>query len=577
MAKLRTNGVSRTLLQDISSYLTFAPAAFANFRRKPTTHLNARIAALAVDIRAEGRGIRPLIPLPASRTQLAENLKRFLGERSFESVMVFESTDDRWQAAVQTFLTGHAKYATSGGVIQSTIELAQQRRCAASVQLDSQHALAVAEICEGGLLVFSLQRGPAALCTTSLSCAIEAWQLTERVREDQLRLDHTTKLIAQSQNEKTWLRSFATSIGAINRANAANTIAQGIFEPLRRLLMAESLFLIVEPSESERSGLQSCKFGPSTIDFEQIQSAAAELRDPSRTLIVRRQPIEGVSSLLGVKIAIADDVLGYLVAINRQAQTSDAGEEPSFADAIGLIEEAATLFATQSQNIHLVLESHQLVLGALHAMSSAIDARDPYTQGHSERVAKLAYEIAKILGISESACQEIYLAGLLHDLGKIGVPDHILHKAGALTDEEFAVIKQHPEIGHRIIERLGKLHFVLPGVLHHHERWDGKGYPHGLKQESIPLMARILAVADSFDAMTSSRPYRGAMPIERAATVIRDGAGRQWDAAIVDCFEIWLNRTLPALPIGIPLEAEDLLSNSAPFESISQVVIALNL
>jgi HD-GYP domain-containing protein (c-di-GMP phosphodiesterase class II) len=210
-------------------------------------------------------------------------------------------------------------------------------------------------------------------------------------------------------------------------------------------------------------------------------------------------------------------------------------------------------------------------------MSSAIDARDPYTQGHSERVAKLGYEIAKILGISESACQEIYLAGLLHDLGKIGVPDHILHKAGALTDEEFAVIKQHPEIGHRIIERLGKLHFVLPGVLHHHERWDGKGYPHALKQESIPLMARILAVADSFDAMTSSRPYRGAMPIERAAAVIRDGAGQQWDTAIVDCFEIWLNRTLPAHPVGIPLEAEDLLSNSPPFESISQVVIALNL
>ena len=538
---------------------------------------SACTAALVVDTRAEGRGIHPLIPLPPSRTQLAENLTTFLGERSFESVIVFEANNDHWQAAVLEFLSQHAKYTTSAEVIHATIELTQQRKRPQSIQLDSQNALAMAELCDGQLLVFSLQRGPAALCTTALSCVLEAWQLTERAREDQLRLDITTKLIAQSQNEKTWLRSFASSIGAINRANAANTIAQGIFEPLRRLLMAESLFLIAEPTESERSGLQSCKFGPSSVDFEQVQSAAAELRDPSRTLIVRRNPIEGISSLLGVKIAIDDDVLGYLIAINRQPQPSDGGNEPSFADAIGLIEEAATLFATQSQNIHLVLESHQLVLGALHAMSSAIDARDPYTQGHSERVAKLAYEIAKILGISESACQEIYLAGLLHDLGKIGVPDHILHKAGALTDEEFAVIKQHPEIGHRIIERLGKLHFVLPGVLHHHERWDGKGYPHGLKQESIPLMARILAVADSFDAMTSSRPYRGAMPIERAAAVMRDGAGRQWDAAIVDCFEIWLNRTLPAHPIGIPLEAEDLLSNSAPFESISQVVIALNL
>ncbi len=214
-----------------------------------------------------------------------------------------------------------------------------------------------------------------------------------------------------------------------------------------------------------------------------------------------------------------------MIAINSQPQSGRSHGEEFFSDAIGLIEEAATLFATQTQNIHLVLESHQLVLGAMHAMSSAIDARDPYRQGHSERVARLGYEIAKILGISETACQEIYLAGLLHDLGKIGVPDHILNKAGALTDEKFTVIKQHPEIGHRIIERLGKLHFVLPGILYHHERWDGKGYPHGLKQESIPLMARILAVADSFDAMTSSRPYRRVMPIGKAAAVIRGGAG----------------------------------------------------
>lgn len=525
-----------------------------------------------------GGGIRSLIPLPPSRTQLAENLRQFLGERSFESVLVFESQNEHWQSAIAAFLSQHTEYASREVDIHTTVKLTQTQGRAQALQLDSHNTLAISETLDAGLLVLALQEGPATLCSMALGCALESWQLTVRAREDQLRLDITTKLIAQSQNEKTWLRSFASSIGAINRANAANTIAQGIFEPLRHLLMAESLFLIAEPSESERSGLQSCKFGPSAIDFDQVQSAAVELRDPSRTLIVRRHPaVDGVSSLLGVKIAIGNDVLGYLIAINRQPQASDGSGESSFADAIGLIEEAATLFASQSQNIHLVLESHQLVLGALHAMSSAIDARDPYTQGHSERVAKLGYEIAKILGISESACQEIYLAGLLHDLGKIGIPDHILHKAGPLTEEEFAVIKQHPEIGHRIIERLGKLHFVLPGVLYHHERWDGKGYPHGLKQESIPLMARILAVADSFDAMTSSRPYRGAMPIEKAAKVIRDGAGQQWDTAIVDCFEIWLNRTLPSHPVGIPLEAEDLLSNSAPFESISQVVIALNL
>ncbi len=492
--------------------------------------------------------------------------------------MVFEANNDSWQAAIDAFLAVYPAYAINVATLHATLRLAQEQQRPQSMQLDSQNALALAQACDGQYLIFSIQHGPAKLCAVALGCALESWQLTERAREDQLRLDVNTKLIAQNQSEKTWLRSFATSIGAINRANAANTIAQAIFEPLRHLLMAESLFLIVEPSESERSGLQNCKFGSSPIDFEQVQCAAAELRDPSQTVIENHQPtVAGITSLLGAKITIDDDVLGYLIAVNRQPQLDDGANEGSFTDSIGLIEEAASLFATQSRNIHLVLESHHLVLGALHAMSSAIDARDPYTQGHSERVAKLAYELATILGVSETACQEIYLAGLLHDLGKIGVPDDILHKAGSLSDDEFAVIRQHPEIGARIIERLGKLHFVLPGVLHHHERWDGKGYPHELRQESIPLMARILAVADSFDAMTSSRPYRGAMPIDKAAAVIRSGAGKQWDVAVVDCFEIWLNRILPTHPVGIPLEAEDLLSYCTPFENISQVVIALNL
>ncbi len=517
-----------------------------------------------------------LIPLPLSRKQLAENLLQFFADRHFESVSVFESADDNWQSAIVSILRLHPSLAGLSEAI--TRKVAEAQNSVQGIQLDSEHTLSISTSANAELLICAIQQGPVSLANSALAFALEAWQLSERVQEDQLRLDVTTKLISQSQNEKSWLRSFASSIGAINRVNAANTIAQGIFEPLRHLLLAESLFLIVDPAESERSGLQNCKFGTSPVDFEQVQAAAVELRDPMRTVIVRgHASVEGINSLIGIKIAIGDNLLGYLIAINRQSNMGDSKDEGSFADAIGLIEEAATLFATQTQNIHLVLESHQLVLGALHAMSSAIDARDPYTQGHSERVAKLGYEIARILGISDTACQEIYLAGLLHDLGKIGIPDHILHKGGPLTNEEFAVIKQHPEIGHRIIEQLGKLHFVLPGVLYHHERWDGKGYPHGLKQESIPLMARILAVADSFDAMTSSRPYRGAMPIEQAAAVIRGGAGQQWDATIVDCFEIWLERTLPAHPVGIPLEAEDLLSHGAPFDSISQVVIALNL
>jgi hypothetical protein len=127
------------------------------------------------------------------------------------------------------------------------------------------------------------------------------------------------------------------------------------------------------------------------------------------------------------------------------------------------------------------------------------------------------------------ACQEIYVTGVLHDIGKIGIPDQVLLKAGKLDADELRIIQQHPEIGHKILEEFDKLKFALPGVLYHHERIDGGGYPHRLRGDSIPLMARILAVSDAYDAMTSSRVYRNAMGQERAVEILRNGIGTQWD------------------------------------------------
>jgi HD-GYP domain-containing protein (c-di-GMP phosphodiesterase class II) len=128
------------------------------------------------------------------------------------------------------------------------------------------------------------------------------------------------------------------------------------------------------------------------------------------------------------------------------------------------------------------------------------------------------------------------MAGLLHDIGKIGVPDYVLGKPDRLTDEEFAQIKRHPEIGCAILKHLKQLHFVLPGVLHHHESFDGRGYPHGLAGDSIPLLGRIIAVADAYDAMTSDRPYRSGMPTEKAEAILRSGAGKQWDPRMIEAF-----------------------------------------
>jgi HD-GYP domain-containing protein (c-di-GMP phosphodiesterase class II) len=176
------------------------------------------------------------------------------------------------------------------------------------------------------------------------------------------------------------------------------------------------------------------------------------------------------------------------------------------------------------------------LFGLVHCLSSAIDAKDPYTAGHSERVARMAVRLAEQMRLPGAVQNDTYLAGLLHDVGKIGVSDAVLRKPGALTAEEFAEVKTHPAVGERIVSQVRQFRHLCPGVRWHHERLDGKGYPDGLAGENIPLMARVLAVADSVDAMTSSRPYREAMPRAKVEGILRGGAGSQWDAAVIDAF-----------------------------------------
>lgn len=176
--------------------------------------------------------------------------------------------------------------------------------------------------------------------------------------------------------------------------------------------------------------------------------------------------------------------------------------------------------------------NQQLLESFLTVLSTALDARDPYTAGHSVRVAQYAESIARRVGLSTEDIDDIRKAAILHDVGKIGVQDYVLMKNGKLTDEEYAQIKRHPVIGEEIlgqIEPQSAIRPLLAGVRSHHERYDGNGYPDGLAGEEIPLFGRLLAVADAFDAMTSDRPYRSGMSVSEAVSIIRDGAGTQWD------------------------------------------------
>jgi putative nucleotidyltransferase with HDIG domain len=172
----------------------------------------------------------------------------------------------------------------------------------------------------------------------------------------------------------------------------------------------------------------------------------------------------------------------------------------------------------------------------LSTLSRAIEARDPYTRGHSTRVTAIAEAIARRLGWDEERLELLQLGGPLHDVGKLGVSEEVLAKPGRLDEAELAQIREHPKLGARILLRVAALRGALPYVLYHHERWDGGGYPTGRAGERIPLEARVLAVADAFDAMTSDRPYRSALDRDEAVAEVARCAGTQFDPDVVRVF-----------------------------------------
>ena len=176
------------------------------------------------------------------------------------------------------------------------------------------------------------------------------------------------------------------------------------------------------------------------------------------------------------------------------------------------------------------------------ALCQAVETKDFYTRGHSERVSRGSVMIAREIGMRAERVEAIRYAGMLHDVGKLGVPTSVLQKNGALTDDEYAAIQLHPMRGLDIVREIGFLDEALAGIMHHHERIDGKGYPMGLAGHEIPEFARVLAVADAFDAMTSNRSYRGARPVPEAVSELRKWAGSQFDPAFVDAFVAALER-----------------------------------
>jgi HD-GYP domain-containing protein (c-di-GMP phosphodiesterase class II) len=400
---------------------------------------------------------------------------------------------------------------------------------------------------------------------SSLVCAVidahlEALKYRNELEVSNQQVEQFIDQVTQDFEELTWLRKANDYFDLCDSTNTIESIASACLPDLAHVIAAESiLFVLPEsavgpeslvPDRNRYRATDGLVVEPTVcLDFltdslPQLSGGPLVANEKSLGCCLANYP--GLRNCIAITVIKDGHVYGWLMAVNKKITSPEPSLAPSSKNQAqsssfgtfeaGLLGAAASIMASQSRNRELFEAQEMLLTGTVRAVINAIDAKDPYTCGHSDRVASYAKRIAARMGSSEEECERIYMAGLLHDVGKIGIPDSILGKPGKLTPEEYAVIKKHPEIGHTILKHLKLLDYVLPGVLHHHEAVDGSGYPMGLVGEAIPLAGRILAVADAYDAMTSHRPYRHGMPSEKAESILRDESGKMWDSDIVAVF-----------------------------------------
>ncbi len=358
-------------------------------------------------------------------------------------------------------------------------------------------------------------------------------QVSSASKENQLRdeLLDVAEQIEQSYEEITLLHSLT---GNLELTRSADEVAELCLSRVRELTRAEGAAIWIK---DQVGAFRFLTDGALPFDERGLARLCSrcDRRDWSRPFVKNRtvgtpleREIPELRNFVLCSIGDPGQQFGWLIHCNAPGEFGSVQAS--------LLQSIARILGTHLRNRELFQQNEDLYMSFVRSMVSTIDAKDAYTRGHSERVALVAKILAEQMGLPANEIDDIHLSGLLHDIGKVGVDDRILRKESKLDDDEFEQIKKHPEIGCQILTGLANLERILPGVRNHHESFDGNGYPDRLKGEEIPLMARILAVADSYDAMGSDRPYRLGMPLERLEVIFRENAGPQWDPRVIDAY-----------------------------------------
>ena len=345
------------------------------------------------------------------------------------------------------------------------------------------------------------------------------------------------------ENYRRVQRDLATIYQVGNLLSAESHLAdlyQRILNVILDVVKADRAFLLiagpdgslVTVAHKETSTAPGAPRGFSTTIVEECYRARASVLKSNALLDERLKQAESVvtqniQSVLCVPVETPERAVGVLYV-------DSIGQSEAFLKCdLELLLAIGRQAGLAVQRTQLSDQMRQMLRGAVRALAAAIEAKDDYTKGHSERVTHFALEIGRRMHLPEAKLSTLELAGFLHDVGKIGVPEGILRKAGPLTDAEYEVVKDHSRIGSGIIKNIEGAAEIAEIVLHHHERWDGKGYPDGLKHDEPSLLSRILAAADAFDAMCSRRPYRDRLALEKVIQTIHRAAGSQFDPSVI--------------------------------------------